>query len=460
MWNRIGWVAALTCAAVGAQPNPAVRFELVIGTFTGDIDVELLPQSAPRTVENFLNYVRKGAYNGTFIHRSVPGFVVQGGGYTFRNNNFAEIPQDPPVVNEFRISNTRGTIAMAKLGSGPNTATNQWFFNLSSTNASNLDNQNGGFTAFGRIIGSTGLSNMDRIAAVRTFALQQPFDQIPLVNFTSGQTTTEANLVLIKSVREIELPAAPQISENGIVTAANFGGFAEAAPGTFIEIFGQGLSGGEPRSWATSDFNGNNAPTRLNNTTVTVGGVPAYISYVSPTQINAQISGSVQTSGSAPVVVTFDGRASQPVPLRMKPLNGGLLAPPSFKVGDVQYVAAQHAATGKWVSNGRIPDTENLPAERGETLIFYGIGFGQVSPGNVPIAGQIARQPTALFNNIEFKIGGVTVKPAYAGFIQGLVGLYQFNVEVPQSTPAGDQPLEVILGNEPIAQTLLLSMKP
>jgi uncharacterized protein (TIGR03437 family) len=144
----------------------------------------------------------------------------------------------------------------------------------------------------------------------------------------------------------------------------------------------------------------------------------------------------------------------------MKPLQGGLLAPPSFKVGDAQYVAAQHAATNKWVSNGRIPDTENLPAERGETLIFYGIGFGQVSPGNVPIAGQIARQPTELFNNIEFKIGGVSVKPAYAGFIQGLVGLYQFNVVVPESTPAGDQPLEVILGNEPIAQTLLISMKP
>src|SRR4051812_15974596 len=123
-----------------------VRFQ----TDLGNIDVVLFPEVAPQTVANFLNYVNRHDYDGSFMHRSVPNFVIQGGGFKFVNNHQQAIPTDPPVVNEFHVSNTRGTLAMAKLGSSPDSATSQWFFNESDANASNLDNQNGGFTVFGR----------------------------------------------------------------------------------------------------------------------------------------------------------------------------------------------------------------------------------------------------------------------------------------------------------------------
>jgi len=134
--------ATLFCPGAVAQ---TVRFQ----TNLGDIDVTLLTDSAPATVENFLKYVNRGSFRNTFFHRSVPGFVIQGGGYQF-DTSVKEIPSDPPVRNEFRVSNTRGTVAMAKFGNDPNSATNQWFFNLAN-NASTLNFQNGGFTVFGRV---------------------------------------------------------------------------------------------------------------------------------------------------------------------------------------------------------------------------------------------------------------------------------------------------------------------
>lgn len=122
-------------------------------TNQGDIDVQLLPDSAPLTAANFLRYVDRGAYNDSFIHRSVLSFVIQGGHY-YDGANVTAVPTDPPVQNEFKVSNTRGALAMAKLSNDPNSATSQWFFNTVD-NSSSLDYQNGGFTVFGRITGTT-----------------------------------------------------------------------------------------------------------------------------------------------------------------------------------------------------------------------------------------------------------------------------------------------------------------
>ena len=100
----------------------------------GVINVVLFDQTgggAPLTVQNFQNYVSAGSYTNTFIHRSIPNFIIQGGGFTYNNETLATIPTNAPVQNEFSASrsNLRGTIAMAKLGSDPNSATDQWFFN-------------------------------------------------------------------------------------------------------------------------------------------------------------------------------------------------------------------------------------------------------------------------------------------------------------------------------------------
>ena len=136
----------------------------------GDFDVELYDQDKPVTVRNFIRYVQSGAYTNMFLHRCLPGFVVQGGGFSTTNqlatNRFAlfeSVPNFGTITNEFnigtRLSNTNGTIAMAKASGDPNSASSQWFFNLHD-NSTNLDNQNGGFTVFGRLVRGTNVLNI------------------------------------------------------------------------------------------------------------------------------------------------------------------------------------------------------------------------------------------------------------------------------------------------------------
>lgn len=143
-----------------AQAGTVVR----ISTSMGDYSIELLDDIAPATVQNFLNYVNRDDYDGTYLHRVVDGFVAQGGAYRFRLfEGPIDIPQDPPIPNEFNVSNTRGTVAMAKVEGDPNSATNQWFVNLSDN--LELDSSNGGFTVFGEVLGE-GMAVLDAIDAL------------------------------------------------------------------------------------------------------------------------------------------------------------------------------------------------------------------------------------------------------------------------------------------------------
>ena len=127
------------------------------------------------TSDNFLRYVNTGAYDNSLIHRSIPDFVIQGGGFKTPNlpadqpgSDPSAIPAGTAIVNEPGNSNLRGTIAMAKLGGDPNSATNQFFFNLNDANSSNLDFQNGGFTVFGKVLG-VGIEVVDMINAANTY---------------------------------------------------------------------------------------------------------------------------------------------------------------------------------------------------------------------------------------------------------------------------------------------------
>jgi cyclophilin family peptidyl-prolyl cis-trans isomerase len=135
-------------------------------TVLGDIEVELMDADKPVTTANFIRYVQTGAYTNMFLHRCIPGFIVQGGGFAITNGiantnyfyAYADVTNYGAITNEYRVgplvSNTYGTIAMAKIGTDPNSASSQWFFNLGN-NSTNLDNQNGGFTVFGRVVGGT-----------------------------------------------------------------------------------------------------------------------------------------------------------------------------------------------------------------------------------------------------------------------------------------------------------------
>jgi cyclophilin family peptidyl-prolyl cis-trans isomerase len=216
------WTAGSHTLLGQSVGNPIASFH----TDLGDIDVALLQDVAPNNVANFLGYVNRGAYDNSFIHRSVLNliFIIQGGGYKFINNQVTAIPQDPPVVNEFHVSNKRGTLAMAKIAGNPNSATSQWFFNESDSNAPNLDTQNGGFTVFGRIINSTGLAAMDTIASVPIYNAGSPFDQLPLRNYIGG-SIQDPNLVhviwikVIPQILALTHPSATTVHMQGRGTA-------------------------------------------------------------------------------------------------------------------------------------------------------------------------------------------------------------------------------------------------
>lgn len=190
---RIGQVLVLMLALVGtaAQANTIVR----VSTTYGDFSIELFDTVTPVTVKNFLNYVNRGTFNGSYFHRLEKGFVLQGGAYRFQPFvGPIALPVDPPIVNEYSVSNTRGTVAMAKLGDDPNSATNQWFVNLAD-NSANLDSQNGGFTAFGRVLGN-GMNVLDSInTQVGVYSLGQTHTQLPLANYEAFTVVKAANFI-------------------------------------------------------------------------------------------------------------------------------------------------------------------------------------------------------------------------------------------------------------------------
>ncbi len=151
--------------------NPKVRMETTKGTFI----IELYPDKAPKTVENFLHYVNEGKYEGTIFHRVIKRFMNQGGGYT---SDFKKVDTFSPIQNEADngLKNKRGTIAMARTGD-PHSATNQFFVNtadnafLDHTSKSSRD---WGYCVFGTVV--DGMEVMDRIARVKTGA-NGPFKQ-------------------------------------------------------------------------------------------------------------------------------------------------------------------------------------------------------------------------------------------------------------------------------------------
>lgn len=241
-----------------------------IDTVRGKFNVELLAADAPKTVANFLNYVNKGAYTRTFFHRSAKlgdgtPFVIQAGGFALPegSSSIGPIAADAPLVNEFKVSNSRGTLAMAKTAAGPNTATNQWFVNLAD-NRSNLDNQNGGFTVFARVIG-TGMTVSDNIAALPVFNATDPqlpgshpaFDQLPLTTNALNADT----LVLVRSIKVIPVyPAAPG---DTAVLAFSVASSEPAIVGATISgsllVLNPGSGGSATLTVRATDVNGNAA---------------------------------------------------------------------------------------------------------------------------------------------------------------------------------------------------------
>jgi len=214
-------VCLLLACTAAAQANTLVR----VSTSFGDSTLELFDDVAPITVRNFLNYVERGAYNGTYFHRLDAGFVLQGGGYRLiPYQGPLQVPADPPIVNEYRESNVRGTIAMAKRDGDPNSATSEWFINLAD-NSANLNVQNGGFTVFGRVLGD-GMGVMDAINVLPVFALGNVQSQIPLHSTDSSDELTVNNFVTMNAevVQRYSSALAVFESQSGLLMASVDGG--------------------------------------------------------------------------------------------------------------------------------------------------------------------------------------------------------------------------------------------
>ena len=152
--------AAVVPLGAGAA-DPRVDFKTSMGTFT----IELYPAKAPKTVENFLQYVKSGHYDGTVFHRVIPGFMVQGGGMT------ADMSQKPtqapvPIESKNGLKNDKGWVAMARTND-PNSATAQFFVNVNNNDFLNYPGQDGhGYTVFGKVV--SGMDVVSKIVAVPT----------------------------------------------------------------------------------------------------------------------------------------------------------------------------------------------------------------------------------------------------------------------------------------------------
>jgi peptidyl-prolyl cis-trans isomerase A (cyclophilin A)/peptidyl-prolyl cis-trans isomerase B (cyclophilin B) len=166
---------ALLLAQGAFAANPSYP-EVELKTSLGKITLELYPDKAPKTVENFLEYVKSGHYNGTIFHRVIAGFMIQGGGF---DANFNEKPTRAPIANESDngLKNNIGTVAMART-SDPNSATAQFFVNVADNDFLNRPGQDGwGYCVFGKVI--KGMDVVNKIAAVPTGS-HPPYDDVPL----------------------------------------------------------------------------------------------------------------------------------------------------------------------------------------------------------------------------------------------------------------------------------------
>lgn len=205
----------------------------------GVIEINLFDQQTPKTVANFLSYVQDDSYNETVIHRSVSNFVIQGGGFTF-SDSLDAITTKPAVENEPVFSNVKGTIAMAKLSGDANSATSQWFFNITDNSAA-LDTQNGGFTVFGQITAAS-QSTLDKIAALVHCG------ETPVVDITAEQcastdvTISSANLVTIQNVAVMDddpnSAAGLTVTENTLIDSDTSTGSSSSSGGGLIWLLG------------------------------------------------------------------------------------------------------------------------------------------------------------------------------------------------------------------------------
>ena len=175
---------AITLAGLLAAPLAAQAQKVKLSTSAGDIVVELDPAKAPKSVANFVQYVKAGHYTNTVFHRVIDGFMIQGGGMTA---DLAEKPTRAPIPLEAGngLSNLRGTLAMARTGV-PDSATAQFFINV--VDNPRLDTAGGGYAVFGKVV--EGMDVVDKIRMVPV-GNKGPYQNVPVTPVTIKQATLQ-----------------------------------------------------------------------------------------------------------------------------------------------------------------------------------------------------------------------------------------------------------------------------
>ncbi|MFM8421130.1 MAG: peptidylprolyl isomerase [Verrucomicrobiota bacterium] len=296
--------------------NPSLALGLMLGllarghagtvvqfrTPVGDIEAECYDAAKPVTTTNFLRYVADGAYNGMFFHRSVPDFVIQGGGYRVANRgtanaNVERIPSRAPITNEFKVgpflSNVAGTLAMAKT-SDPNSATSEFFFNLKDNTALDATSNSGGFTVFARVIRGAETfvrlnsyqyypvtTNFPDTVTNRIVNVGAPFGELPITRLgfsaSGGRTVLLSDLVFcdvtLLGVRVARTEnGAAQVQWNPVANRTNVVEYTDVFPPQW-----QTLRAVPPSELPATVYGGNGVPadgTPLNLPSLTVADAP------------------------------------------------------------------------------------------------------------------------------------------------------------------------------------------
>jgi uncharacterized protein (TIGR03437 family) len=275
-----------------------------------------------------------------------------------------------------------------------------------------------------------------------------------VIEFDNLDPSTDSSNGLDNVILQQMGGSAPSVSAGGVVSASAFGGFTSVAPGSWIEIYGSNLAS-DSRTWRHPISTASTLPPRSTEPP-SPSAASRRSSTTSAPQVNALVPSNVAT-GSQQMIVNTPLGPSAAYTIKVNATQPGLLAPPSFIVGGTQYTAALFTDGVTYVlPTGAISGVTSRPANPGDTIVLYGVGFGPVSPA-IP-AGQLVQESNTLASTFQIFMGGIQATTSYSGLAPDATGLYQFNVVVP-NVPAGNAvPLTFTLGGVSGTQTLYLAV--
>jgi len=248
------------------------------------------------------------------------------------------------------------------------------------------------------------------------------------------------------SVWTFGTPSGPFIAAGGVVNGASFQ--PGIGPGSWVTIPGANLAS-STRTWTNEDFSGNELPTQLDGVSVTVNGKPAYIYYISPTQLNV-LAPAETTQGAVPVQVTTSHVKSNIVNAVEATVAPAVF---TFSQQGGKYIAAVRADGTYIAPLNLITGVTTALARPGDILLLYGTGFGATTPPS-PI-GQLIN-PAPLADRVTVTIGGMTAQLQFAGLVGP--GLYQFNVVVP-AVGGGDKAISISVGSSSSQRDVFLPIQ-